>query len=283
MAGCTLYIGYSINIKSLRQTMEKKDKAENAYFIINSLIKDDIQDLSKYSKIISKNKELSAALAFYYKPGNDLRPLHEVMDQLYSQVGTDIFLVTDVQGKGVTANNPTARGDLYLLWGMEEALAGQPMMAAGRGRFGLAIRAMVPIYNAGDLRGVLMMGNRLSDKFAQRIATITHTDISFGVGTELLAITLPADKRVLIDPGIMEQSIKDKVPLFRIDYQNHRSFMYAPLRVEDEILGLVISSDTSQISGVLRAKRRQLYSSFLPIFLAVVGLGSGLTPTSSGR
>ena len=43
------------------------------------------------------------------------------------------------------------------------------------------------------------------------------------------------------------------------------------------MLCLVINSDLTQTSQLLKQKQRQLYSSFLPIFLAVVGLGSGLT------
>ena len=57
------------------------------------------------------------------------------MNELYPQLGTDIFLVTDVHGMVLCrANSPTERGDLHLVWGMDEALAGQAIVALAGAR-----------------------------------------------------------------------------------------------------------------------------------------------------
>ena len=277
---CTLYVGYYINIHSLRSSLEarERDRADNVYFNINSLIKEDINCLSRLSKMVSKNHELSRALSFYYQSGNDSRPLIDVMNELYPQLGADIFLVTDVRGMVLyRANAPAERGDLHLVWGMDEALAGQAVVAAARGPHGVAILALSPVYHGSDLKGVVILGDRLWDKFAQRIAADTQTAISFGLGSEILASSLPPPQKNLIIPRTMSQSLMEKTALFHLDYANHLSFMYVPLRVEDEVLCLVINSDITQTSQLLKQKQRQLYSSFLPVFLAVVGIGSGLT------
>ena len=175
------------------------------------------------------------------------------------------------------ANAPAERGDIHLAWGMDEALAGQAIVAAARGPLGVAIRALTPIYHEGEFKGVVIVGDRLWDKFAQRIAAATHTAISFGLDAEILASSLPPAQKNLINPGTMSQSVMEKTALFNLDYAHNLSFLYVPLRVEDEVLCLVINSDLTQTSRLLRQKQQQLYSSFLPIFLAVVGLGSGLT------
>ena len=181
----TLYVGYYINIHSLRSALEarERDRADNVYFTIDSLIKEDITSLSKLSKLVAQNHELATALSFYYQSDRDSRPLIKVMNELYSQLDTDIFLVTDVRGMVIyRANAPAERGDLHLVWGMDEALAGQAIVAAARGPRGLAIRALTPVYHEGDFKGVVIVGDRLWDKFAQRIAAATKTAISFGLG-----------------------------------------------------------------------------------------------------
>ena len=124
---------------------------------------------------------------------------------------------------------------------------------------------------------MVILGDRLWDKFAQRIAAATHTAISFGLDAEILASSLPPAQKNLLNPRTMSQSVMEKTALFNLDYAHNLSFLYAPLRVEDEVLCLVINSDLTQTSRLLSQKRHQLFSSFLPIFLAVVALGSGLT------
>ena len=44
----------------------------------------------------------------------------------------------------------------------------------------------------------------------------------------------------------MSQSMMEKTTLFDLDYANNLSFMYVPLRVEDEVICLVINSDLTQ-------------------------------------
>ena len=280
IACCTLYVGYYINIHSLRSALEarERDKADNVYFTINSLIKEDINYLSKLSKMVGKNHELATALSFYYQSDNDSRPLIKVMNELYPQLGTDIFLVTDVRGMVLyRANAPAERGDLHLVWGMDEALAGQAIVAAARGPRGVAIRALTPIYHEGDFKGVVNVGDRLWDKFAQRIAASTKTAISFGLGRRTFGQFVAALPKEPDKSRNYEPSLTEKTTLFHLDYANNLSFLYVPLKVEDEVICLVINSDLTQTSQLLKQKQRQLYSSFLPIFLAVVGLGSGLT------
>ena len=213
IACSTLYVGYYINLHGLRSALEarERDKADNVYFIINSLIKEDVASLSKLSKLVAQNHELATALSFYYQPDRDSRPLIKVMNELYPQLDTDIFLVTDVRGMVLyRANAPAERGDLHLVWGMDEALAGQAIVAVARGPLGLAIRALTPIYHEGDFKGVVNVGDRLWDKFAQRIAASTKTAISFGLDREILASSLPPSQKSLINPKTMSQALLEK-------------------------------------------------------------------------
>ena len=77
VACCTLYVGYYINIHSLRSALEarERDRADNVYFTIDSLIKEDINYLSKLSKMVSKNYELSTALSYLLPIRPRPRPL----------------------------------------------------------------------------------------------------------------------------------------------------------------------------------------------------------------
>jgi len=137
LACSTLYLGYQLNIHTLRETMEARelDKVQNIYSIIDSMINEETRHAAGFAKILQQSQKLAAGLSFFYRSGGDFTALKEAMDQSYPQLKTlqsDIFLVTDRFGKVIyRADLPADRGRLYRVWGMEEALAGEDIVSAG--------------------------------------------------------------------------------------------------------------------------------------------------------
>ena len=282
--GCgTLCVGYYINIHTLQETLETReaDKARATYRFINSQIEEEVNEISALSNLLKRDSALVAALAHYHKSHGDLRPLQQVMERLYAHMrkwDPDIFLVTDGQGKVVYQVNSLAdHSDAHLVWGMDEALTGEDIITASHCHHGWEIQALAPLYAADKLSGVLVVGVRLTDNFAQKIAAATNTNVSFCTSQGIWASSWPPAQRNLIDLDAMYRSIYEKRSLFHNDYYLNQSFLYIPLRVADETFCLIINSDTYAISEILKQKRTQLISSFLLIFLMVMALGSGLT------
>ena len=279
VAFSSLFIGYYFNINLLTKTLEERDKAKNRdiIFIINSIIKIENNKLSALTKVLKENNELAKGLADYAGPGGDIKPLQQAMDRLYADLDTQIFLVTDRQGRVVyRANEPSARGDDQNVWGMDEALAGEDILTASLGPHGFAIRSLAPISWANKIYGVLIVGNRLDDSFAKKIAAATNTQITFGRVRSILASSLPPEQRPF-DPAIIERCLLEKRPTFVEDHNNHKTFMYSPLEVVDETICLIIETESAQVAALLNEKKRHLLLTILIIFILVTVIGSTLT------
>ncbi|MBM4275012.1 MAG: hypothetical protein FJ134_11215 [Deltaproteobacteria bacterium] len=125
----TLFLGYFINISSLKDALETReaDKANHINFIISSIIDDDIKRLSELSKVLRENLELVQALARYYESPDTLGSLHRLLDNWNSQLEVDMFDLTDRRGVEIycCARCPVEERGCPG-WGVEEALAGKP-------------------------------------------------------------------------------------------------------------------------------------------------------------
>ncbi len=283
VAFSTLFVGYYFNIQILRKSLESReeDKTRDILFIINSMINEEIKNLAILSKVLREDKDLAAGLVHYHKSGGDLEPLQKVMDLLYSKMDTEIFLVTDFQGIVVyRANDPGERGDDHNVWGMDEALAGEDIVTSIRGPQGWAIRALAPVMADQKVQGVLFLGTRINDNFAQKIADATNTQISFGTPKGIVASSSPSELLSWTDTDtmdIMEHSILEKRSFFIKDDRNYRTLLCTPISIVDETFSLIVVTEFSEIAALLKEKQRQLILLAMAIFIVVIALGSALT------
>jgi PAS domain S-box-containing protein len=282
LACSTLYLGYYLNINTLRATLESREleKLNGTYATVNSLIKEEAEELLSLADLLKTSDGLLAALELYYRRGGDLGPLKQAMDRLYAQVkrlGLDILIIADRQGRLIyRADLPAAAGEDYTMWGMDEALAGEEILTAGKGRKGWTVQAMAPLMNAGHQPvGVIILGMSLANELAQKIALSVEANLSFSDLDGILASSLPPARQNLVAPQIVKRSILEKRQFFA--YEGHQAMLYKPLRVADETFCLIIDSDTAPIAAMLTAKRRQLVASLLAIFIIVMALGAAFT------
>jgi len=282
IASSTLFIGFYLNIDTLRNTIEARetDKAMSIYNAIKDKIDGEIKELVAISQIMKRNPQLLEGL-IYYQEHDDVGPLKKAMDTLnlpLVQTNVDFFLVTDNKGNIMYQTSTQFNGgDAFWVWGMEEALAGKQRLSAGRSPLGWTILTLTPLVDGSKQYGVLILGIPLNDAFARNIAQATHTQISFCSAYQILATSWPTEKPRQVNFARVTDSILKKHALFFVDNQTNYSSFYIPIKIVDETPCLVINADTTPIHNLLQQKRRQLFLSFLAVLTVMLGIGSGLT------
>ncbi len=229
------------------------------------------------SKMLKDGPELSAGLVYYTNSGGDLSRLKKVMDRLYRNLNADIFVVTDTKGIVLyRANDPEKRGDSHRdIWGMHEALKGENIIATSKGPRGWAIRAIAPVYSGRKIYGVIIIGLRIDDKFAKKIAEETQAQVSFAATNGVLASSLHPRLRAKIDLDKIKQSLLERKPVFVNDHKNERALLYSPMTVVDESFCLIVQTDISELNALLKMQQAKLKYRFLIILL--IAFAAGLT------
>ena len=122
--------------------------------------------------------------------------VQEVMDRIYKGLNVGIFTAVDRQGKIIyQAHDPEERGEIAEHWGIEEVLDGRDMVVAEGSPSGWSILSMVPARRDDNFYGAIIIGTKIDDKFAEKIAFATDVDVSFGTVGGVFASSLPGDER----------------------------------------------------------------------------------------
>lgn len=261
VAVATLLVGYFINDRGFFSAMEEreKEKGNNILFATRSIVDAEVRKLSTLSNLLKTDQRLSKGLAHRRRSGGDLRPLESAMDELFQEIGTQIFLVADPDGTVLyRANEPLSRGDRHQVWGFEEAAAGASLLSTSRGQRGYAIRALAPIREGSRVVGVLILGTRLDDPFAARISRETDSRISFAnLGGYLNGSASPEERR-RYDPSAIQRVFRTTAPVYRTDFDRYRTVGYFPLKVVDETFCLIIETDMRNVQGLVHENRWKL-------------------------
>ncbi len=274
-----LLVGYYINERVFYSALEERerDKVNSIRFATRSIIDTEIRKLSTLSRVLKVNQQMVSAMADYRRTGGDVRRLKSAMDDLFWQIDTQIFLVTDTDGIVLyRANEPLRRGDRHVLWGFDEAASGTDIIAASEGPKGWAVRAMVPLRVGNQIAGVLFLGVRLDDHFAKKISRETAARVSFANLNGVL--TGSSDRNTPgYDPALIRLSLLEKTPTFRMDLNGYRAIQYSPLKVVDETFCLIIETDLGIVRGMLHRNRVKLAKMGGMILVGVLLLGIAAT------
>ena len=275
-----LLIGYVVNDRVFFSALEEreKDKANSIRFATRSIIDAEVRRLSTMSKILNTDKDLSAGVTRYQRAKGDLAPLKSAMDDLFAEIDTQIFVVTDLEGVVLyRANEPLRRGDRERVWGLEEAAAGAYIVAASEGPNGWAIRALAPIRAGTRVVGVLILGTRIDDELAGKISRETGARISFANLNGVLTGSSPPERTLRYDPSIIREVLLQTTPIFRMDMGGYRAVQYTPLQVVDETFCLIIETDMGGVRGMLLRNRLTLAKTAALILAGVLLLGITVT------
>ena len=281
VAAATLFIGYYLNLHSLQDTIEarEKNRSKAIYRTVQEKISDEIQELKIYSRFLKKDTQILDALAYYKVLGNK-RPLKEIINSLYPPLAAtevNLFLVTDQQGKVISQASKGGWGaDLSGVWGMEEALAGKETLSAGSGPLGWSILSLVPLSYGGKQFGVLVIGISLDNAFAKKIAEATRTQISFSTAYQIMASSWPESASGRVNLARVTESILTKKSIYQNNSPKNFNSFYIPIKIVDETICLVINADNSAVAQLLQEKKKQLLFSLLVVLMVTIGVGAGL-------
>jgi len=273
-----LLIGYVVNDRVFHSALEEreKDKANSIRFATRSIIDAEVRRLSTVSRILNTDEDIVAGVTRLRHGKGDPGPLKSVMDDLFAEVGTQVFIVTDLEGVVLyRANEPTNRGDRERVWGFEEAAAGAYIVAASEGPNGWAIRALAPIRAGTRVVGVLILGTRIDEELAGIISRETGAMISFANLNGVLTGSSSPERKLRYDPSIFREVLLQSYPIFRMD--RYKAVQYTPMKVVDETFCLIIETDMVVVREMLLRNRLALAKTAALILAGVLLLGIAVT------
>ncbi len=269
----TLLLGYYINIRSLKTSLESRemDKVSYVHFIIKSIMDEEIKKLTALSKMLKDNQELITSL-IYYNSFGDLEPAKKVGTRLFPNLETAIFVILDTKGNPIYCGNENLAGprEDERVRAMKEASDGKEVMTVAQNSEGWTIQVFTPIHSEAYFRGMVTLGFLIDDPFAQKIAASTNSQVSLATASGVFASSLPPAERNSIDSNAIKKSLMEQRPVALNDLANAHISRYAPLRVVDEIFSLIVQTDTQAMQGILAEKRKNLFAISVAVLLAVM-------------
>jgi len=272
----TLLIGYYINLHSLNDSLEsrERDKTSYVHFIINSIITEEIQKLTAISKLLKENHDLTMSLIFS-ESFEDSKSLKKLMGRLYPQMEVQIFDAVSSKGTLIYSadGNLKEESEYRHIWGIDEALEGKDALAVAKDSRGWGIRAFVPIRSPQKLNGVIIVGFIIDDQFAQKIAAATGSHVSLATASGVFASSLIPGKKNSIDTETIRRSLWERNPIFINDRADTNISRYAPLKVVDETFCLIVQTDTRAMHGLLNENRKNLFFISVAVLSVVILVG----------
>gem|GEM_PF-2693334 len=270
-----LVIGHWIGVAGLRYALEarEEDRLVGINASIKAMIDAEAARLKTLSGVIQKNPLLAEALAA--GDGSGAARLEAILDDLYSGLNVDILTITDARGQSVySLEKGREKVDLSDLWGMDEALEGEEMVSTDQEERGFAIRAISPLYWENTVKGTIIVGSRIDDRFAEKLADETGSHILFTTATAVIASSVPSETIQQLDKELVKHSLLDKELAFTYDREEKNLRRYAPIAVVDNLFCLVTESDVSRMVLLLEESRWQMFLASAVVLLLVTVVGS---------
>jgi PAS domain S-box-containing protein len=280
-----LTAGYLINKSVFYTVFEEREsnKARNIHLTIESIVTTEVNRISSLSKILRNDTDIVYGLFHYTGTGGDVTPLKTAMNQLYPKMNLPVFLMTDLNGNVLySAGKEKApeKGKLAETPGFRKALKGEQVVTAVPYPEGFGIRAIVPVFVFGKDRpsGLLILGNRIDDVFAGKIARETGSQVFIATSEKVIAGSYdPGSSMKEFDPLLARKSLAERKPLFHMDKDVYRSYTYVPITIVDEMFCLLIETDISVIRELLAMNRARMTHWGVILLAGIALTGAGLT------
>jgi signal transduction histidine kinase/ActR/RegA family two-component response regulator len=273
----TLAIGFLINVSSLEQSLEAKDRERlnSIVFVVESLLADEPARLAALARGLAANTVLRDALAMRARPGGT-EGMHFALDRLAAAIGVDVLQLNDQQER-IVFRSPPLPPDGASSWGIAEALAGADILVSTKGAEGLELRALAPVTVDRGVNGSVMVARLLNDAFARRLAQATNTEVSFASPQGVWASSHRREERAALITSRLEQTYETKERYFEADDTAGLYRVYLPLRVIDETFILIVEADTRASNALLAENKQRLFWNSALVLLAAVMIGALFT------
>jgi PAS domain S-box-containing protein len=281
-----LTAGYFINKSVFYTVFEEREsnKARNIHLTIESIVSTEVKRISTFAKILKNDTDIAFGLIQYRDTGGDAKALKSAMDQLYPKMNRPVFLMAAMNGK-ILYRAGKEKGpreeSLREMPAFGKALKGGQVITATRGPDGFGIWAVVPVhvFEKGKPSGLLILGNRIDNDFAKKIARETGSQVFLATRDGVIAGSYDIGIPRAFDPSLARSSLDGKKPIFHMDRKIYRSYTYVPLNVVDQEFCLVIETDISVIQDLLAMNRARMTEWGFLLLVGIALVGAGLTLT----
>lgn len=287
MASGILLAGYLINRHVFYNVFEarERNKLQNIHLTIESLISNEATRISGLAKVLKNDTDLSYGLYHYRAAGRDKRPLMSAMKQLYSQVNLPVFLMADARGDVLHAEGGKIP-DVALkgLPPFQRALRGEEPLTMIRISDEWSLLAMASIYRYGKKvpAGVLILGRRIDDDFARKIAAETGSEVFIAGLDHVIAGSYRDPGPDAVDLSLVRKSLVEEQPLFHTDQGLYRSYTYVPTKIAGHRICLVVETDISVIQDLLSENASKTIQLGLAILIGITLVGAAFVVTLVG-
>ena len=258
----------------------ERNKAKDTHRVIESIVSQEVSRIAGLARILKSDTDIVYGIFHYNGTQGDTKPLRLAMNQLFPKMNIALFVVTDPNGKILYRAGVGKDAELKNLLEMSafrKALKGEHVVTTMSGPQGTGIVAIAPVYVFGKDKpgGMLILGNRIDDAFAARIARETGNQVFIATSEKVIAGSYDVSLTEVFDPALAQSSLAQRKSLFHIDKKAYRSYTYVPLTVVDEQFCLLIESDISVIRELLAKNRTRMtqWGLILLAGLAVIGIG----------
>jgi len=266
---------YYIEVKALRDILWVKEtaKAEDIYYIVESLIQRDSDKLVTLSKVLKEHNGLTEGLKLFVSSDGDAGPLKVVMDNLFSQLGVDICQIFDKNCKliyGITKSGE--RNSDFSDIEMDAILSSNDKLIAEKIGNKWALIDSVQIISENELYGKIMIGKWVDDDYANMIAYETEVHVSFGLADGVIASSLPHGQRMNIDNRALRDSIMD-IRSIRVEHaKNFKVIHYSPMELAEKVFGLIVEIDTKSSYRLLELNKNHILKFSILILIVAISL-----------
>ena len=276
--------GYYINKSVFHAVFEEREsnKAKNIHLTIESIVSTEANRISSLSKILKNDTDIVYGLFHYMGTRGDIRPLKAAMSQLYPKMNLQVFVMSDANGNVLFRagkEKAPAAGKLDGIPAFGRALKGEQVVTATRTPEGFGVYAIVPVSVFGKAKpsGLLLLGNRIDNEFAKKIARETGSQVFLATPDGVFAESYDAGVTKAFDPALARKSLEEHRPVFNMDREKYRSHTYVPIQIVDEQFCLVIETDTTVIKDLLSMNRTRMIEWGAILLTGIAMVGSGLT------
>jgi signal transduction histidine kinase len=281
-----LVTGYYVNKSVFYSVFEEREgnKARNIHLTIESIVSMEVKRISSMARILKNDTDIVYGLIHYNGTHGDAKPLKTAMDQLYPKLNLPVFVTADAAGKILYAagkGKPLPEGRLREMPAFRRALKGEQVITASRGAGGWGIWAVVPVYGFGtrDPSGMILLGSRIDNTFARKIARETGSEVFIATAEGVIAGSYESALPKAIDSSLAKSSLSGRKPIFQLDRAKYRSYMYVPLKIADDEFCLVIETDISVIQELLAENRITMMKWGIVLLAGITLIGIVLTLT----
>jgi signal transduction histidine kinase len=215
---------YNVNVAVTKQAEDELNRGlseartlieENRQFRVDNFVRD--------ARLIADLPKLKAALG-----EADSATARGVVEGYQRELSADLFMVTDRHGKVLvwlpegTERRVTA--PVERLSGVIRAVGGKETNSFVAHPGGILQMVSVPIWimpsaaDAPEILGTLNIGFSLNWHAADRFRSLTNSDVAFGVGSQIVAATLPPDAWSSLVPLLAREGVSKQVLLDGADY-----------------------------------------------------------------